>query len=62
MELEQKEKDSAEFQQFTKQVEDTLIISILGSLEEKKVIPRTVYENAVNIVLSGEGGKKSEHE
>ena len=57
MEFEQEVKDSAEFQQLTKQVEDALIISILSSLSEKKVLPKTVYENAVDMVLNGDGAK-----
>lgn len=54
MDMEQNEKN--------KQNEDAFIISVLGSLEEKKVIPKTVYENAVNTVLSGDGGKRSKQD
>lgn len=58
MDIEQTEKDP----QLTQQTEDAFIISILGSLSEKKVIPKTVYENAVNTVLSGDGGKGNEQD
>lgn len=54
MDMEQNEKDH--------QGEDAFIISVLESLSEKKVIPKTVYENAVNTVLSGDGGKRSEQD
>ena len=55
MEFEQSVKDSPEYQQLSKQVEDAITISILSRLAEKKVIPKPVYENAVDIVVRGSG-------
>lgn len=61
LEIEQSMKDSAEFRQLAEQVEDALIISILSNLTEKNVIPKTVYENAVDIVVNGDR-KKRKHD
>ena len=58
MDIEQSEKDP----QLTQQTEGAFIVSILGSLSEKKVIPKTVYDDAVKKVLSNDSGEQSEHD
>ena len=45
-EIDPKAKDA-----FVHQVENALITSILVTLHKKSVIPKTVYENAVNLLV-----------
>ena len=46
-----REIDPAAKEAFVHQVENALITSILGTLHKKSVIPKTVYENAVNLLV-----------
>ena len=43
--------ENRKFKEVTKKLEDEIILYVISNLVSKNVIPQTVYENAVNLLL-----------